>query len=172
MCYHVLVGVPKWYAGEVRSPRDFDVREHQNACVADAFGPSFATFSVSVAGCACSMYVEPSVRVTTVDAERKRRKWRRLGWSEAKIERTIFDAAAAAARAGTRAPGLWVAVATYIATIADAAGEVKLLIHRNSGSFAEEQFGWTGPLIIDSESLRDQYPFATDTVYVVRTWAA
>lgn len=168
MCYLIHVGVPSWYESSVEAPREFHVERHHNASVEAAIGSEFALFSISDGGCSCAMYVAPRHRGTEDRrADRMRKKYGRLGWSEAKVQRALTAATEARAR-NTRPPGLRVDVSEYIADLADVVLEVRLIVHDYRGPFSEEHVSSGAPKSVQASDVREGLIFNVDTVYTVR----
>ena len=168
MCYLIHFGVPSWYESSVEAPREFHVERHHNASIEAAIGSEFAVFSVSDGGCSCAMYVAPRHRGTEDrDAEKKRRKYGRLGWSEAKVQRALTAATEAHSR-NTRPPGFRIDVSEYIADLADVVLELKLIVHDYRGLFSEEQVSSSAPKSVKVSDIREGLILNEDTVYTVR----
>lgn len=74
-----------------------DRERHIRPCPSDALGAVFPahwqTFEVTSGGCACGLYSPPGLSVSNShDADaRLRERYRRQGWSAAKIERALRD---------------------------------------------------------------------------------
>jgi hypothetical protein len=170
MCYLIHLGVPVRSAAAIQSNRLPHVSPARNESVSAAFGPAFALFSVSEGGCACNLYSPPKAGSDDQDRmETRRKKYERLGWSAAKIDRALADSVEARAHAEeTKRAGLREDVAIYVADLADRAGEVRLVVHFYHGSFSDEQVPSRTTRTIAAHELRRGLPLAEDTVYIIR----
>jgi hypothetical protein len=84
------------------------------------------------------LYSSPDASGAAGDPTAKRRKYERLGWSRAKIERALAASEEAHSET-TRPSGIRQDVAKAIADIARSVGEIRLLVHQYPGLFAEEK---------------------------------
>jgi hypothetical protein len=166
LCYLIHIGIPAAHAERVVSPRPFRVARHDNPSVSAAFGPSFKPFSIESGGCACSIYSSPDAQhlETKPSPESRRKRYEKLGWSEAKIRRALSDAERE--RTEER-DGIRDDVTAYIAELAAAAGELKLIVHEYRGLFAEEHVPHARNHALTADELRG-FPIALDTVYTIR----
>jgi hypothetical protein len=169
MCYFIHIGVPAAHAATIESPRVPRIEPHDNPSVAAAFGPSFALFGITDGGCACRLYSSPDGWSDRDRTDTRRRKYERMGWSEAKIARALAASGEAQAQS-EREPGLSADVAKLVANIATTAGEVRLIVHDYRGSFAEERVVAGEPRSVGAgELIASQYAaIREDTVYVIR----
>jgi hypothetical protein len=115
-----------------------------------------------------NLYSTPEAPDADRDSEReRRRKYERLGWSEAKIARALADSAS------THSPGargLRQDVRELVAGLAAIAGEVRLLVHVYRGSFGDERVESQGTRELRASELRNGAgaEVGLDTVYVIR----
>lgn len=170
MCYLIHIGVPAKHAGAVRTGRVPHVEAHENPSVSRAFGPSIATFSVTDGQCACNLYTSPDAPSRDRDSATSRRKYERLGWSEAKIARAL-GASEESSRLRQHPRGLRQDVVELVSGLAATAGEVRLIVHHYHGSFAEERVEPRGTREMSAAELREGGASAVvqDMVYVIRS---
>lgn len=170
MCYLIHIGVPAKHAASVRMQRVPRVDALHNPFVSAAFGASFATFGVTDGGCACNLYSSPDAPAADRDdPATSRRKYERLGWSEAKIARALAASAEASSHRHPRT-GLREDVVELVSGLVQAAGEVRLLVHHYHGKFARERVGSQGTRIMSANELRNGggSTIAEDLVYIIR----
>lgn len=167
MCYLIHLGVPTRQADSVPPGRVPRIDPQRNASVSEAFGAGFAQFSVTDGGCSCSLYSEP--RDVGDRTAEKRKKYERMGWSRAKIERALADSAGSGEQARGHG-GLREDIALLVAGFAERYGEVRLLIHAYRGSFIEERVTTLGTQTIEVAHLRagGSAELLADTLYVIR----
>lgn len=174
MCYLIHLGVPRSHAQDVPAGRVPRVEPQENPSISAAFGPAFALFSIADGGCSCSLYTAPDPARAERDALAKRRKYERLGWSPAKIERALV--ASGQSRSETpRRSGIRHDIATLIGQIARMASEVRLLVHAHHGAFREEIIVPQSTRLLNVEELEASAhaTVAVDVVYsIVATGAA
>lgn len=170
MCYLIHFGVRDEYACDLETRRQPHVARHANASVEAAFGPGFSLFLVADGGCSCSLYSSPRSKGRE-RSETLREKYARLGWSEAKIARAL-EASAAAREQNRRATeaGLREDIASFLADLANDAGEVRVIVHHYHGSFAEERVTAAGSETIAAGDLRTggRHEILEDRVYRIQ----
>lgn len=157
MCALIHLGVPRSYRlAPRRLPR---IDRIDNPSVAQAFGEPFAQFSITEGQCSCDLYGRPQ---PAPDLEGKRRKYERMGWSSAKIERAL-------AESRDDDSGLREDVAALVAEIAEAAGEVRLVVHTYHGSFVEENVAVRERATMSAKDLRarGRHAIEEDTLYTI-----
>lgn len=119
--------------------RMFSIRTQSNDSIAKYFDKR-ATFVVMLGGCSCDLYAAETnsrAAATLKEQDAARKKYAKLGWSASKIERALAARHTSADRARGFI-GLRQDVRDVIGGLAEAAGEVGLLIHDYSGEFDEE----------------------------------
>jgi hypothetical protein len=150
MCYFVLVG----FSPEARSiargllKSTCHLRETTNPSVLGALPAGWHAGYLADEMCGCDMYADPATedaplardeRLATFRRKHSKPKYRKRGWSDAKIERAIHQMKEDAAhRPSTALRGIRIDVRRSIAELAQAAGSVRTLVHFFSGSVAEE----------------------------------
>lgn len=135
MCYFVTLGVPALGADAVLRAlgASFDVRPSRNPSVRAAFPKNDKLFEITHGGCSCDLVEATSP--PPHDNQRQREKYRRMGWSDAKIARALDGRRSAhQRRRQADAPML----APAIAGLAEASGGARLLVHMYSGDIDRE----------------------------------
>ena len=166
MCYFLDIAVPERFAELVESPRGLHIGRHHDPAMVAALGPSFAIFTVEDGGCACKLYTAPRADPAKDRAEAQRQKYKRMGWSEAKIARALADAAAAPDH--EREPGLRRDVAELIAALADRVAEVRLFVRHYERARGDEQVRVNAQRTVTAQELRDGLAVDEDVVYVIQ----
>ena len=156
------------HAESVQSPRAFRVAPQQNPSVNAAFGPAFVSFSVASGGCACELYSSPEARQRKDRSDSRRRRYERMGWSDAKIQRALGDSAEARSHSRHGPPGIREDVAAFLGDLAERSGELRLIVHHYHGLFSEETVPSAGSHTVTVDELRRGFPFLEDTLYVLR----
>lgn len=88
MCYYISIGVPikhsEWATDTLSN--DFEICKTENPSVREQIGPEANAYTVTKAGCSCTLYTDVDVLKWT---EQERAKRRKKGWSDAKINRSL-----------------------------------------------------------------------------------
>ena len=113
-----------------------EVRPSQNPSLAAAFPAGDVRLALCSGGCSCDLYTPTRRRGEAEQEERSRARYRRQGWSEAKIERAL-----ASRHAARQAQGRDAARVELLRAIEDwtrTLGAVRLVAHWYGGGFDEE----------------------------------
>ena len=112
----------------------FEALASENVALSQLIGPN--ALAVSSGGCSCELVAGAVRRLDDSEAQALRRRYRRKGWSQAKIERALSDADAARQRnpSGEKARRF----AELLGELLEHFGELKLFAHEYSGSFEHE----------------------------------
>jgi hypothetical protein len=143
MCWFITMGVPAAGASLLEqrgaSRGGLGVRRAANPHVARLFPASDVRFEITDGGCSCDLYAEPSETGST-HAEQLREKYRKKGWSSAKIDRAVqaSEAARVAAMTRRRETGAQLLFREVVAEQVRAFGTIRLFAHMYSGSQDEE----------------------------------
>jgi hypothetical protein len=126
MCFFVVVGVPTQYVRNclAKVPRPVRADHNGNYGGLTVHLPDHELNVLTEGGCSCSLYA-PRREERATRPERLRKKWRKRGWSEQKIERALSDIKATP----VVEPGLRLDVRTWIADSADECGEFAVFVH-------------------------------------------
>jgi len=149
MCWFVTIGVTSAGAAALeelgRARGELGVSKSSNPHLARIFGVDDVRFEVTHGGCSCDLYTAPRERDTS-EHERARARYRRKGWSEAKIARAL-EASETAKSAGvgrTREIGPDHAFRGAISRQVREFGSVRIFAHMYNASQGEEQVACLG----------------------------
>jgi hypothetical protein len=91
MCYFITIGVPaKLVSALEEFHREYKLTPHGNASIRKAFGAEHKPFTITSGGCSCSLYSQPGEQQGKQEA-RLRAKYKKKGWSQAKIDRAMAN---------------------------------------------------------------------------------
>ena len=165
MCYFLTLGVPAKFAAVMQdaAPRGYALGLVQNRCVLAQLPADFRTFLLTSGMCSCGLYQRKAKRFEN-PTEYQRRKYREKGWSEARIERAISQAAKHAETAGRNSfVGLHPEAAAIVTDIAERAGRVAVVVHFYNGDLETESFTLRpSRSITGAEFLNSAFPFDED----------
>ena len=170
MCYFVTLGIPAKYRTAVealaKQRGGLGVEPVPNRSVARLFPQGDALFVITNGGCSCDLYAEPSRSSPAADEANQRARYRRKGWSEAKISRALEARARSRVTSGRedcRARFLDV-----VATLVEDIGRVQLFAHEYSGRIDTEDVSAGRAQTITLETFRYRGGgFDVDTVVEV-----
>ena len=134
MCWLIFAGV-RGYRGDpvqVIKARGYVAEPSRNP-TSDQMGPGVLT--VRDANCSCALYI-PTQRYVGENTALMRARYRRKGWPEGRIERTVKARCEASEKRAARRGALNVFPA-MVAELAEAGAEVALLAHFFDGSLEE-----------------------------------
>jgi hypothetical protein len=139
MCQLVTIGIPK-SAGSVQTefggPRDgLSVTPSRNPHVASIFPPADLLLDVTIGGCSCDL-VGRDHGARVGDESKLRRRYERLGWSPAKVDRALQASAAAHERDRSSAHEL--RFREGILALLERMPSIRLFVHMYSGDFDTE----------------------------------
>ena len=151
MCDFVIVGIREGHPDALRQalPEGIYLDALDCPAAAQVLPEGYAvTALVTSNHCSCGLYFDPQeVAAERLDDRGRRhdaraRKYRRLGWSAAKIERALADSAAATTEAHLLVgeAKLQQVEAAVTAAAAATPGGLFVVVHQFSGSIAEERF--------------------------------
>jgi hypothetical protein len=103
MCQLVTIGIDKAFGSalpEFGNAREgFAVNLSRNPTLAKIFPPNDLRLEITVGGCSCGLFTTRATDAEVIDREQlDRRRYKRQGWSSAKIERAIQASRAAQSR--------------------------------------------------------------------------
>jgi hypothetical protein len=144
MCWFVTLGASPAGAAALddlgRARGGLNVRKSSNPDVARIFGDADVTVDVTYGGCSCAFYTAvPETRPDHV--ERARSRYRRKGWSEAKIARALeaSETAKSAAIGRNRDIGPEAAFRDAVGRQVREFGSVRVFAHLYNGAQDEEK---------------------------------
>jgi hypothetical protein len=140
MCFFLTVAVPAKQVkriGEVFA-RGFGTHATQNASVSAALPVGYKARLVTSGMCSCGLYAPPRVAAESDPSARLRSKYEKLGWTEAKIQRSLKQNVASTSQQHPPVPGLRDDVADRLNALCRAAGSVAFLVHWYNGDLESE----------------------------------
>src|SRR5271156_4822792 len=104
MCYFIGLGLPSPASGRLieEFERGYMLPPTSNASIRAGLPASFQSRLLTSGMCSCDLYRRPGVPSPEPSPERMRDRYRKRGWSEAKIDRAISRSRA---RPGAARPG-------------------------------------------------------------------
>jgi hypothetical protein len=139
MCQLVTIGVPKSVGSaltEFGGPRDgLAVTPSRNPHVAGIFPATDLRLDITIGGCSCDL-VGRHHGARAGDESDQRRRYERLGWSRAKIDRALQASAAAHQR--DRASAHERRFRQGVLALLDRLPSIRLFVHMYSGDFDTE----------------------------------
>jgi hypothetical protein len=163
MCYFLTLGVPAKCADVMNStaPRGFALNLVQNQSVLAQLPPDFRTYHLTSGMCSCDLYRRHSKRAED-PSEFLRRKYRKKGWSDSRIERAVEQSSK---HAKHKKPfvGLRPDAATIVGELARKTGRVAVIAHFYHGDTEQEAIR-LGPVrsVTNEELLAARIPFDED----------
>jgi hypothetical protein len=136
MCHFLTISVPAQKVPEVPKTlrREVHFAKQLNRSVTVHAPPDWISFVVTSGGCSCDFYRSGD---DSPDDESKRiSKYRKQGWSEAKIQRVIESMTTAT----MRSVGLRDDIVEMVADFTHAFGQIRLSLHWYSGDIETESF--------------------------------
>lgn len=165
MCYFLTLGVAAKCADVMKNaaPRRYALDLVQNQSVLAQLPSEFQTYVLTSGMCSCGLYNRATKRAAD-PGEFQRRKYRKKGWSQARIERAITQAAKHAEAAERKSfVGLHPEAAAIVTDIAKRAGRVAVIVHFYNGDLETESFTLRpSRSITGAELLNSSFPFDED----------
>jgi hypothetical protein len=158
MCFFLTIGVPADNASRLEDaiPRGLAVHPVANPSILRMLPAGYRTFVLTSGSCSCDLYraPTPAIGATEDHAAKLRRKYARRGWSEAKIQRAL---AQAAVRPEPEEPfvGLRPDVRQLLARLVEEIGELALVNHWYNGDVETEEFEVVQGLKLDAAELQE-----------------
>lgn len=136
MCHFLTIAVPGKKVPEVPSEfrRKIHFTEHTNRSVTEYIPVDWISFTATSGGCSCEFYRASDN--TPEDRSKLEKKYRKKGWSDAKIQRALESHETPAARSS----GLRDDVLDLVTDLVNAFGEIQLSLHWYSGDVGTENF--------------------------------
>ena len=96
MCYFITIAVPDVFSEHVREHlrHDYDVSKACNPSLSGYLPDDHSMFYVTSGMCSCGLFQTPEDPQRSIDKIRQKyqkHKYKKRGWSEAKIERAVQD---------------------------------------------------------------------------------
>jgi hypothetical protein len=155
MCFFLTIAVPSQHADRISEAfgRGFQISASTNPSVAAALPARYEARLVTSGMCSCGLYARPNSVERADPATHLRRKYEKLGWSEAKIERAIEQAAASASKSNPPNSGIRADVIKRLGTLCHAAGSVAILVHFYNGDVESERLTLGQPIYCGCDDL-------------------
>ncbi len=169
MCSLVSVAVSDYASDprEVFRAHGFHTAPAANPHMRAALPQDALVFDVTRSGCSCEFYLSTARAAAEMDGERERRRYRRQGWTAAKIARVMAEKSAAAQAAGAHLllHGGCANFCQAVERIVRFGGGMQLIAHEFTGSFAGEPVTVLGAVETGlAEFLASGGAFPEDTV--------
>jgi hypothetical protein len=168
MCYFITIGIHESKGGylEEQARPEMSAWRCENSQIMAHLHEGFQGYVLTTGMCSCDLYRSPAGDETSEDTtQRLHNRYKKKGWTEAKIQRAIADATAAG---NLQVRGLRTDARELIARVADASNRVYVFVHMYSGNqMTEEVKVKHGPTVRSSEFRSDGYILETDTLVTV-----
>ena len=159
MCYFITIAVDEKHESTLKQKlrSSFRLSPSENPYIKARLKPQDVSFVMADGMCACGLFRQPQL-VENEDREEKLRlkyskpKYKKLGWTEAKIERAIADILSKPANefSGLRADLRW-----QLCDLVADVGRVLILVHFYSGDTETDEVQIKSTKAITCEDLRD-----------------
>ena len=134
MCYFITLGIQADRLSVLNTavPRDLSAWRCENPYILKHMEVGCHGYALTDRHCSCDLYSCPSGQKGSTDPLfKRRRKYERRGWSEAKIQRALDDSSAHGKPVKV---GLRDDVRVLIADLVDKAGRIDVFVHFYSGT--------------------------------------
>jgi len=167
MCYYVTIGVRKrdTYLVEAlgKERGGFNVTPSRNPSIARFFPAGQALYYITHGGCSCDLYATPTPTTPQEEETRSRDRYRRKGWSDAKIARALKSKRHTDRTTGDE--NYREKFCQTIMKLVHETGRLCLFAHQYDDLCDEEDFGRCAQLDLTLDAFtRDGGAFVPDTV--------
>ena len=138
MCYFISIAVDEKHESAVKRNlrSSFTLSRSENPSIRDHLKPQDISFIIAEGMCACDLFSRPQVGQSESREEKLRRKYskpkyKKLGWTAAKIERAIADSLATPTNDFT---GLRADLRLQLCDLVSEVGRLSLVVHFYSGN--------------------------------------
>ena len=159
MCYFITIAVDERHESTLKQKlrSSFRLSRSENPSIKARLEPQDVSFVMADGMCACDLFREPQAIESENKEEKLRRKYakpkyKKLGWTEAKIERAIADSLSKPASEffGLRADLRW-----QLCDLVTEVGRVSIVVHFYSGDTETDEVPIELKKTITCEDLRD-----------------
>ena len=159
MCYFITIAVDEKHESTLKHKlrSSFRLSRSENLSIKARLQPQDVSFVITDGMCACDLFSQPQVSGGENKEEKLRRKYakpkyKKLGWTEAKIERAIADSLSKPAGkfSGLRADLRW-----QLCDLVAEVGRVSIVVHFYSGDTETDDVPIGLKKTISCEDLRD-----------------
>lgn len=159
MCFFLTIGVPGGDVAvlEAAVPRGLAVSLIENQSVLRRLPADYRTYVLISGMCSCGLFMEPArakKHTAETHAAKLRRRYAKLGWSQAKVERAVAQASARP-EPEQEFVGLRPDVRELLADVAEQVGALALVVHWYDGLIDTEKFEITPGPECDPSALRE-----------------
>lgn len=157
MCYFITVAVDRKHESTLKQKlrSSFILLPNENPSIAGYLHPRDIPFLITNGMCACDLFAKPHLSEKSEEKLRRKYskpKYRKSGWTEAKIQRAVADSLSKPAKdfSGLRSDLRW--------SLGDLVSETRravIVIHFYSGNVETEEVSITEKKIITSEELQN-----------------
>jgi hypothetical protein len=148
-------------------PRGVVAAPASDSAVAARVGERYDTLFITSGGCSCDLFRGARDGQPGRDPEAMRRKYQKLGWSAAKIERALASNASHGSST-RRFLGLRADVRDWMACVAERVGEVVVIAHWFGGSVDEAFDVAPGPSVSPRDFRTGNPPVKPDELTSIR----
>ena len=170
MCYFITVSIPNSDTEILKSgiPRGLHLIESSNPSINHHMPEKYVSYVVTSGGCSCDLFSEePEEYEHDRRINKLRKKYKRKGWSESKIERSLSQAKSAAQTPKT--VGLRDDVRYYLSDVFNQINEMRIVVHWYNGDVETEKISISKKLLVSSDKFRNENPVRqTDTLFVLK----
>lgn len=154
MCYFITIAVPRGHVETLKGmvPRSLHLGAPVHRDISENLGSGYEAFTITSDGCSCGLFSLGPAADPGADERALRRKYGRAGWSPPKVERAV--ASAMSHRRSDERPGLRADVGTLLAAVAEAAGELVLVVVEYSGRPDRDRVTLRGSTRVSAGDLR------------------
>jgi hypothetical protein len=159
MCYFITIAVDEKHESTLRQKlrSSYTLSRSDNPSIRGNLKPQDVLFVIASGMCACDLFSRPQMVESENREERLRRKYskpkyKKLGWTEARIERVIADSLSKPTNefSGLRADLRW-----QLCDLAEDVGRVSIVVHFYSGDTETDEVPINWKKAITCEDLRD-----------------
>jgi hypothetical protein len=158
MCYFITVALPETDAAELAREFRGEFVPLHNPSLAKQLPAGHKMLSLVEGMCSCSIYMPSSPHT---DPTKRREKYKKKGWSQAKIERAIREAEQSRQSPGKSLP-------RYLQEIAQFVPEFWVHVHWFSGDISEEQIPLAPHMLLRGEGFLGEVAVPQDTLVHVQ----
>jgi hypothetical protein len=144
MCFYVIIAVPADRGDHVPEVfgQGFKTSPTANRSISAALPAGYPARLITNGMCSCDLYASPRSETEADPEDHLRRKYAKLGWSDAKITRAVEQAKAKGSK-NLHARGLRSDVVSRLQELCQSAGKVAVLVHWYHGDVETERLSLT-----------------------------
>jgi hypothetical protein len=145
MCYFITLGLPTTAENLARDEfgRGFMLLPTSNPSIRQVLPASFQALLLTSGMCSCDLYAKPGARSAERSTDGLRARYRKRGWSDAKIHRAV-QASSKGRTTPVAFSGLRADIAAGVVSIVRAGVSIVWVVHWYSGDVEAESFTLNG----------------------------